>query len=185
LSPDEEVPVTKTTGPPDWLRPIDERFLAGDPGPAPRTVNASAGASALCAVAALGMMVMWGRMALRQGGSENYLLALSGAVLLVIFASATVMLHRRGWFRLPLAAAIYLGVLAAVAVYVLVGPRRVGGGLPDFAEPRIIATGIVSFGLAILLRTPSASTWLAKRRYQVSQRGNGSTTLAGGDARPV
>jgi hypothetical protein len=203
---------------PEWLRPVSERYLGGDPGAAPRTVRMAEVLCAACALVAAGMVATWGAMsvgiardwpALVPTDFGALLLAMAGAGLLVVFAPAVMMLRRRGWCRLPLVAALVLGGLALAGLCVAAEPVT---ELPSTATdravrdwraaaivtPQLVVTSAMAFGLALLLRTDSASSWLAARRYRSRrsgqakpatpwassrQRGGGSEPEAGAEQR--
>jgi Na+-driven multidrug efflux pump len=172
---------------PEWLRPVSERYLGADPGAAPRTVRIAEVLCAACALVAAGMVVTWGWMVVRMLGDPPVhipvlltalLLALAGAAMLAVFAPSVVLLRRRGRRRLPLVAGLVLGGLALVGLCVAAEPvtelqqtatdRTVRDWrMAAIVTPQLVVTAAVAFGLALLLRTDSASSWLAARRYQV------------------
>jgi hypothetical protein len=174
--------------PPEWLRPVSERFLAGDPGPPPWTVRLAAVLAGAGALAAAGMVQVWGVMSLDGTHLEVALpLTATGVVLLVVLGSSVVRLRRDGWFRPPLYAGTALGVLALLAA-LSIGPGLLSGMSPEtrqdagFLTPRFAASAVAGFGLVLVLRTGSASTWLAKQRFQVRAGRGGRAASGGGDA---
>lgn len=188
---------------PEWLRPVSERYLGGDPGAPPRTVRAAAVLCGVCALVAAGMVVTWGPMTVRIAqdgrilhptGLLALLLTLAAAGMLAVFAPGVVMLRRRGWFRLPLVAALVLGSLALVGLCLAAEPvtelqqTATDRAVRDWRAaaivvPQLMVTAAAAFGLALLLRTGSASSWLAARRYQWRQRHDGSEPGAGTEQR--
>jgi hypothetical protein len=50
-----------------------------------------------------------------------------------------------------------------------------------FVAPRLAAAGLAGFGLVLVLRTGSASSWLARRRWQArgGSEGRGSVEQGG------
>lgn len=175
---------------PEWLRPVGERLLGGDAGPPPGTVRAATVLAAVNAVAAAAMVTIWAPMIVslvreQPAGFGSSLLiavplAVTGAVLAVVLAAAVVMLGRRGWLRLPLAAASILAVLALIGVFVAAVTSRVPAQpTPELSEdlaatavavlPWLVAVAVAALSLVALLRTSSAGTWLARRRYRHRQ----------------
>ena len=174
--------------PPDWLRPVSERFLAGDPGPPPWTVRLAAVLAGAGALAAAGMVQVWGAMTLDGTQREVALpLTATGVVLLAVLGSSVVRLSRDGWFRPPLYAGMALGALALLAL-LSTGPGLLSGMSPEtrqdagYLTPRLAASAVAGFGLVLVLRTGSASTWLAKQRYRVRAGRGGLAASGGGDA---
>jgi len=163
--------------PPDWWRPVSERFLGDDPGPPPWTVRAAALLAAAGTLAAAGMVWIWGSMVLN--GVELAVaapLTAVGLTLLMILGGSTVQISRRGWCRQPKAAGLLLGSLALIG-FLSYAPALAGDGYqPEtyqtatHVSPRLAAATAVGFGLAALLRSRSASEWLARRRHHVQSR---------------
>lgn len=162
---------------PEWLRPVSERFLGGNPGPLPWTVKVAVVLAAVCAVAAAGMVQVFGTQLIRGTVQEVSVIATAiGLVLLAVFAAATVRLVRHGWSRPPRVAGLVLGGLALLGLWAY-GPAF---ALPVSAEtdqvarflaPRFAATAAAGFGLTVMLRTGSASSWLAIQRYRTGRTG--------------
>lgn len=171
---------------PEWLRPVSERYLGGEDQTTPWTVWAATVLCAVCALVAGGMAVTWGAMTVRISQHPpvhlltwlaTVLLALTGLVLLAVFAPSVVMLRRRGWFRLPIVAGLVLGGIALVGLCVAAEPvtelpqRETDRAVRDWQAtavvvPQLVVTAAAAFGMVLLLRTGSASSWLATRRYR-------------------
>lgn len=175
---------------PEWLRPVSERFLGGHPGRPPWTVWLAAVLCGACALVAAGMVAVWGPMTVRLTRNPPIglsvgvaaLLAAVGAVLCATFALGMVLLARRGWFRPLVSAGVVLGSMAVLGLCVAAGPDRLtdirGAGFElewgtfTAVTPWLVAAAVTGFGLVLVLRTGSASSWLAKRRYQVRRPGS-------------
>lgn len=163
--------------PPEWWRPVSDRFRSDDPGPPPWTVRAAALFAAAGALAAAGMVQIWGAMVL--DGVELAVaapLTAVGLTLLLVLGGGTVQISRRGWCRQPKAAGLVLGSLALIG-FLSYAPALAGDGyLPETQQtalhvsPRLAAATVVGFGLAALLRSRSASDWLAHRRLWLQTR---------------
>jgi hypothetical protein len=164
----------------EWLRPVSERYLGDPTGPAPWTVW---GASLLCALDALvaaGMVATWGpaTLELLGGSTDNLasslvtvLLAASGTGLVAVFAPGVVLLGRRGWCRLPTLAGIVLAGLTGLGFCIGAESGTPGGEAAAwYVLPELTTAALGSVGLVLLLRSRSASGWLAQRRYQVRQQ---------------
>lgn len=133
--------------------------------------------AAVCALAAAGMVQVFGTQVVQGTVREISVPATAlGLVMLVVFGAATVRLVQHGWSRPPLVAGLVLGGLALFGLWAY-GPAF---ALPVSAEtdqqasfltPRFMAAALAGFGLVVMLRTGSASSWLAIRRYQTRRNG--------------
>lgn len=185
---------------PEWLRPVSERFLGDDPGPAPWTVRVAAVWSVPVAAVSAGMAVTFAQVAAEFLGRPevqrlNVLLAgglaLTGAVLFGMFGAAPLMLFQRGWCRVLVRGGLVLASLALLGLFIFAGPapqlRSTGETDPQMVAARsttgwLLVTAVLGLGLAGLLRTGSASSWLASRRYQTRRLARGSGSERGGSA---
>lgn len=170
---------------PEWLRPISERYLDGDPGRPPAGVLAAAGLSGLCTVISAGMLVIGVSSISRRLAVMSLvtllmtcLIVATAAVLCAIFAASTVLITRRGWCRAPGRAGWVLGGVAAFGICVAAEPVRVMQATATESDeqaaaalPWMVVAALLGFGLALLLRTDSVSSWLAVRRHRTARRG--------------
>jgi hypothetical protein len=170
----------------EWLRPISERYLEGDAGPAPATVKVAATFSALDAVAAAGLALVFLPMSLAlvrdkpAGWGTSLVIAASTAAvavtLFVTFGIGAWAIPARGWRRIPTVSGLVLAGMSAFSLVVVslatidFDTPATDGGDVAFLGMRAGTALVCSLALVFVLRLRSAGDWLAKRRHRAQTR---------------
>src|SRR5262245_8777951 len=115
--------MTGTT--PEWLKPLDQRYLAGEAGPMPNAVKLAAVLSGVSAVPAAGVGIINLSMTVDlianrpPGWGTNLtfvpLVGLAGAAMFVVFTLGVRAIPAKGWARLPTLSGLVLAGIAFVA----------------------------------------------------------------------
>jgi len=166
----------------EWLRPISERYLEGEAGPAPATVKVATVLSGLNAIGAAALAVVYVPLTVDLirdrpagwGGSMIVAVIVSTVAigLFVAFALSVWGLPKLGWSRIPMVAGWTWFALAALSfamVFLANAGAQPGSALDTgdvtFVGLRAGAAAACALAMVLLLRRPGAANWLAKRRH--------------------